>query len=130
MSTMLKNKKAKLVISLRQKALADSINKLLKPFEKGFLLLKNSSIKSKESFPAAYRYFEAIVKQHIVTPSKELFNSSKIRDMGNFITANIMKRLPHVNESQVEDIFNSPSNQSFLDILTKGFGINKSKEKS
>ena len=127
---MLKNKKAKIVMSLKQKAMVDNINKLLKPFEKGLLLLKNSLAKSKESFPAAYKYFEGIVKQHIVTPSKELFNSSKIGDMGNFITTNVMKRLPHVNESQVEDIFHKPSNQSFLDVLTKGFGINKSNEKS
>ena len=127
---MLKSKKAKLILSLKQKALADSINKILKPFEKLITLLKNSVNNSKESFPAAYRYFEGIVKQHIVTPSKELFNSSKIGDMGNFITANVMKRLPHINESQVEDILHNSSNQSFLDMLTKGFGINKNKEKS
>ncbi|MBI4452871.1 acetyl-CoA carboxylase biotin carboxylase subunit [Candidatus Woesearchaeota archaeon] len=41
-----------------------------------------------------------------------------------------MKRLPHVDESQIEEIFRNPSNQSFLDVLTKGFGINKGKEKS
>src|SRR3989338_7313759 len=129
MSTMLKNKKAKLAISLKQKAIADSINKALKPFEKGFMLLKSSAIKSKQSFPAAYRYFEGIVSQHIVTPGKEIFNSSRIGDVGNFITANVIKRLPHVNESQVDGIFNNTSNHSFLDILTKGLGISK-KEKS
>ncbi|MBI2124248.1 acetyl-CoA carboxylase biotin carboxylase subunit [Candidatus Pacearchaeota archaeon] len=41
-----------------------------------------------------------------------------------------MKRLPHVDEAQVEEIFQTPSNKSFLDILTKGFGINHGKEKS
>ncbi|MBI2655784.1 acetyl-CoA carboxylase biotin carboxylase subunit [Candidatus Woesearchaeota archaeon] len=93
------------------------------------MLLKSSAIKSKQSFPAAYRYFEGIVSQHIVTPGKEIFNSSRIGDVGNFITANVIKRLPHVHESQVEDIFNNASSHSFLDILTKGFGISK-KEKS
>src|SRR3989344_2675292 len=48
--------------------------------------------------------------------------------MGSFITANVIKRLPHVNGSQVEDILSNPSEQSFLEILTRGFGINKGKE--
>ncbi|MBI3034833.1 acetyl-CoA carboxylase biotin carboxylase subunit [Candidatus Woesearchaeota archaeon] len=41
-----------------------------------------------------------------------------------------MKRLPHVDESHIKEILNNPSNKSFLEILTKGFGINKEKEKT
>src|SRR3989338_3697214 len=55
---------------------------------------------------------------------------SKIEDIGSFITSNVMKRLPHVDESQVEEILHNPSNKSFLEILTEGFGINKDKEKT
>ncbi|MBS3114077.1 acetyl-CoA carboxylase biotin carboxylase subunit [Candidatus Woesearchaeota archaeon] len=50
--------------------------------------------------------------------------------MGSFITANVIKRLPHVDESHVEEILSNPSNKSFLEILTEGFGINKDKEKT
>src|SRR3989338_9180724 len=55
---------------------------------------------------------------------------SKIEDIGSFITSNVMKRLPHVDESQVEEILHNPSSKSFFEILTQGFGINKDKEKT
>ena len=118
------------MISKRQKLIVDTLNKLLKPLEKGYGFLRHSGIKAKQSFPAVFRYFEGIISQHIIRPSKELFKSSKIGDMGNFITANVMKRLPHVDETQVEEIMKNPSNNSFLETLTKGLGINKDKEKS
>ena len=127
---MIRGKKAKLDVNLKQKAIADIINKLLKPVEKIFIFGKASFTQSKDAFPAVYRYFENIVRHHIVTPSKDLFKSSRIGDMGSFITANVMKRIPHVDEAQVEEMLHNPSNKSFLDILTKGFGINKTKEKS
>ncbi|MBI2653320.1 acetyl-CoA carboxylase biotin carboxylase subunit [Candidatus Woesearchaeota archaeon] len=41
-----------------------------------------------------------------------------------------MKRLPHIDESHIEEILHNPSNTSFLEVLTKGFGINKDKEKT
>ncbi|MBI2656795.1 acetyl-CoA carboxylase biotin carboxylase subunit [Candidatus Woesearchaeota archaeon] len=50
--------------------------------------------------------------------------------MGSFITANVIKRLPHIDESSIESILSNPSNKSFLEILTKGFGINRKKEKT
>ena len=127
---MPRNKRIKLRLNQRQKIIADSINKFLSPFEKAYFVLKNSISKSKENFPAIYTYFEGLVKHHIITPGKDLFKSSKIEDMSNFITANVMKRLPHIDESQVEEILSKPSNKSFLEILTEGFGINKEKEKT
>jgi len=127
---MFKSKKAKLKLSLKQKLVVNTLNKALKPFEKGYAFLKNSTFKVNEKFPSVYKYFEGLVKQHIITPSKELFRSSKIEDMSSFITANVIKRLPHVDESHVEEILSNPSNKSFLEILTEGFGINKDKEKT
>ena len=126
---MPKNKKAKLEISSRQKFAIDLLNKVLKPLEKLYATLKSSALNAREKFPVFYKYFESLVNQHIITPSKELFRSSKIEDVGSFITTNVIKRLPHVDESHVEEILNNPSNKSFLEILTKGFGINKEKEK-
>ncbi|MBI2101944.1 acetyl-CoA carboxylase biotin carboxylase subunit [Candidatus Woesearchaeota archaeon] len=41
-----------------------------------------------------------------------------------------MKRLPHIDEAQIEEILGNPSNKSFLEILTRGFGINRDKEKT
>ena len=127
---MLKSKKARLELSLRQKLIVDYINKTLKPLEKVFVFLKSFSVKSKHVFPAFYRYFESILKQHVITTSKEFFKSSKIEDMGSFITTNVMKSLPHIDESQIEEILHNPSDKSFLEILTKGFGLNRVKEKS
>ncbi|MBI2657104.1 acetyl-CoA carboxylase biotin carboxylase subunit [Candidatus Woesearchaeota archaeon] len=40
-----------------------------------------------------------------------------------------MKRLPHIDESHIEQILGN-SSKSFLEILSEGFGINKNKEKS
>lgn len=125
---MPKNKKRP-ELSLRQKLIINILNRVLKPAEKAYSFLFNSSKKIKEEFPAFYRYFEEIVKQHIITPSKELFKSTKIEDMGSFITTNVMRRLPHVDEAQVKEILHNPSNKSFLEILTKGFGMNR-KEKT
>jgi len=127
---MLRNKKAKLKISLQQKLIIDMLNRALKPLDSFYKLLKNSVVSVKEKFPTFYRYFESLIKQHIVTPSKEVFASSRMEDMGRFITTNIMKRLPHVDESHIEDIFQNPSNKSFLEVLTKGFSINKKKERT
>lgn len=127
---MLRSKKAKLELSPRQKLIIDSLNRIMKPFEKAYVFLKSSASKTKKIFPAFYRHFEAIVKQHIITPSQSLFKSSKIEDVGSLITTNVMKRLPHVDEAHVEEILHNPSNNSFLEILTKGFGINKDKEKT
>jgi len=127
---MLNGKKAKLKLSIRQKLIIDAINKLLNPFEKSYIFLRKSILKTKETLPPVYRYFEGIIRQHVITPSRELFNSSKVGDMGSFITTNVMKRLPHIDESQVEEILHNPSSKSFLEILTQGFGINKDKEKT
>ncbi|MBI2557932.1 acetyl-CoA carboxylase biotin carboxylase subunit [Candidatus Woesearchaeota archaeon] len=110
--------------------MADTLNIALKPFERAYVFLKKSTLKTKETFPAFYRYFEALVKQHITTPSKGFFKSSRIDNVSSFITANVVKRLPHVDESQVEEILHNPSNKSFLEILTKGFGINREKERT
>ncbi len=124
---MLKDKRAKLELNLRQKLLADALNKALKPIGRIYVVLKNSALKAREGFPAAYKHLEGIFKQHMITPSKELFKSSKIGDMGNFITVNVMRRLPHIEERHVEEILKNPSNKSFLEILTKGFGFAKEK---
>ena len=127
---MLKNKKGRLEINLRQKFIIDLSNKCLKPLGKFYSICRNSFVKTKSSFPAIYKYFESLVRHHLITPGKELFQSSKIGDMGSIITTNVMKRLPHVDESQIEEIIHNPSNKSFLEILTKGFGINKKKGKN
>ncbi len=117
-------------INFKHKLIVDSVNKALRPFEKAYAFIKNFAAKTKERFPAFYKYFEGLIKQHIVTPSKSLFKSSKISDMGSFITTHVMRRLPHVDESHVEEILNNPSKKSFLEVLTIGFGINRNKEKN
>ena len=127
---MLRNRKAKLELNQSQKFFVNILNKSLRPFEKSYTFLKNSALKSKEKFPVVYRYFDGIIKQHIITPGKELFSSSKIGDIGSFITANVIKRLPHIDESQVEQVLSNPSSKSFLEVLAAGFGINKEKEKT
>ena len=114
---------------LRRKFLVDSLNYILIPLEKTYTFTSKSAIKAKEKFPAIYRYFEGIVTQHLITPSKEFLSSSK-SDVGSFITANVMKRLPHIDESQIDEIVHNPSNKSFLEVLTNGLGINHSKEKT
>ena len=126
---MFKGKKAKLKLNLRRKFIVDTLNYVLKPLEKAHSFAHKSMVKVEEKFPAIYRHFESIISQHVITPGKELFNSSKV-NVGSLITANVMKRLPHVDENQIEDILHNPSNKSFLEVLTKGLGINRSKEKS
>lgn len=127
---MLNGKKAKIRLSLKQALVVNTLNTILKPLERACDVIKNSSINAKDKFPAVYRYFEGVIRQHIIMPGKTLFSSSKIEDVGSFITANVIKRLPHVDESHVEEIMNNPSNKSFLEILTKGFGIERDKEKT
>ena len=112
---------------LKNKLIVDTLNKVLGQLEKVYVFLKKSICKIKEKFPAVYRYFEELVKHHVIAPGKNLFKSSKIEDMGSFITANVIKRLPHVDESQVDEILHNPSKKSFLEILTRGFGISNEK---
>ncbi|MBI2541941.1 acetyl-CoA carboxylase biotin carboxylase subunit [Candidatus Woesearchaeota archaeon] len=50
--------------------------------------------------------------------------------MGSFITANVIKRLPNVDEFKVDQILSNPSAKSFLGVLTAGLGINKEKERT
>jgi len=129
---MLKNKKAK--ADLRHKFVLDALNKALTPIEKAYAFLKNAVGKVRKGFPLIYSYFfkhfETLIKQHIIVQGKGLFKSSKMENMGNVITANLMKRLPHIDEAHIEEILNKPSGKSFLEILTQGFGINKEKEKT
>ena len=127
---MIKGKKARLKMSLRQKWMVDTLNITLKPLEKCYIFLNRSVTKTKEKFPAVYRYFESIIRQHVIIPGTETSKSSNIDNVSNIITANVMKRLPHVDESHIEQILHNPSKKSFLETLTKGFGINKSKEKT
>ena len=127
---MLKRKIIRFVPNLFQKLFVDYLNKALKPFEKIYIAFKNSVAGVKERFPLIYRYFEGLVNQHIIIHSKGWFKSSKVGDMSTFITTNVIKRLPHVDETQIEEILHNPSNQSFLEILTKGLGLNKEKEKN
>ncbi len=101
---MQNNKKPKLKAITAQKLIVDFINKFLKQLESIYTLSKTCISKIKEKFPAIYMYFEGIVKQHIVTPSKTLFTKSKIEDMGGFITANVVKRLPHVEQSHIDEM--------------------------
>ena len=127
---MTKSKKANAKLRAIQKIIIDGLNNLLSAFEKAYAILITYTVKTKDRFPSIYRYFDGLTNQHIITPSKALFKSSKIEDMGNFITANIMKRLPHIDEQNVEEIMHNPSNKSFLEMLTKGFGIDSDKEKT
>jgi len=126
---MFKGKKAKLEFNLRRKFIVNTLNYVLKPLENAHSFAHKSMVKVEEKFPAIYKHFESIISHHVITPGKELFNSSKV-DVGGIITSNVMKRLPHVDETQIEDILHQPSNKSFLEVLTKGLGINRSKEKS
>lgn len=127
---VVKGKKANTKPKAIQKMLIDGLNKLLSIFEKAYDISVTYTVKTKDRFPSIYRYFEGLTNQHIITPSKALFSSSKIEDMSNFITTNIMKRLPHIDEQNIEEIMHKPSNKSFLEILSKGFGIDKDKEKT
>ena len=126
---MFRSKKAKLKLNLRRKFIVDTLNYVLKPLEKTYSFASRSTISAKQKFPAMYKYFEGITMQHIIAPSKEFFSSSK-SDVGSLITSNVMKRLPHVDETQIDEIIHNPSNKSFLEVLTKGLGINKGKEKT
>jgi acetyl-CoA carboxylase, biotin carboxylase subunit len=123
-------KEAKIGQNKRRKALIDSINYLLKPVEKTYRLGQAAVKKTKEKFPLFCNHFENILNQHIIRPSKGIFRSTKMENVGNIITANVIKRLPHVDEAKIEEMLNSPSNKSFLETLTKGFGINPKDEKS
>ncbi len=129
---MLKDKKAK--ANLRHKFAFDTLNRTLLPFEKVYSLLKIAVSGIKKGFPFIYtyiyKYFETLIKQHIISPSKGIFKSSRLENVGNILTTNIMKRLPHIDEAHIEEILNKPSNKSFLEILTQGFGINMEKEKT
>ena len=129
MAGMIESKKAKLELNLRQKIIVNFLNKALKPVEKVYVVTKHAALKTKSIFPSAYKYLESVVKHHIITPKKSLMNSG-LGDVSKTITANIMTRLPHIDEAHVKEIIDNPSKKSFLDILTKGFGINKRKEKT
>ena len=124
-SHMFGNKKAKL-LSQGQKFIVNTLNKWLYPFEKSYGFFKNLAINSKEKFPSIYRYLEGLVNQHIISHTFKF----KVKDVSSLITANVMKRLPHIDESHIEEILGNPSNTSFLEILARGFGINKDKERT
>jgi acetyl-CoA carboxylase biotin carboxylase subunit len=124
------SKKGKMKLSLRSKWVADTMNKILDPFEKFADYLKKAGRKAKEKFPEIYENLENIAKKHIVTPNQQELKSGKIEDVGSFITANVIKRLPNIDESKVNEILNKPSDKSFLDILTKGLGLDLEKKRT
>ena len=120
---MQKSNKLNLKSALTQKLIVNSINRLLRLLESKLILFKNWIAKTREKFPTIYRYFEGLVNQHIVKPGKNLFTKSKMMGMGGFITANVVKRLPHVDESHVEEmIYNSLDNEKEITYTTLGNG--------
>ena len=104
------------------------IDKSLKPLIWFYRLMRDLVIKTKATFPAVYRYFQDIFGQIFIKPTKNIFKSSKIEDMSGLLTVSIMKRLPHVDEASLDKLFNSKSEKSFLEVLTKGFGISEEKD--
>ncbi len=122
-----KDSENKLIKSLLFKKLAvDTVNNFLRPLEghlnQVYSFIKNLLDNIRLRFPPIYKYFERIIKQHIITPTNP-FKSKRIEGIGNLITANIIRRLPHVDESSIGDMLTQSN--SLSDILTKGFGLNK-----
>lgn len=115
---MLKSKKEKPIPDLRHKLVVDTINNALQYIERVYSLIIGFITITKNRFPILYRYFEGLVKQHIITPSKGILNTSKIEDIGSDITSHVIKRLPHIDEFHLDEILN-PGKEKTYTVLGK-----------
>jgi acetyl-CoA carboxylase biotin carboxylase subunit len=107
------------------------LNKLLIPAGAIYRFAKNVARKTKQSVPYVYRQIESIIKAHLVTleKDKDLLHDPDIKGFADVITANLARKLPNVNATELSKVIEDKSSLSFLDMLTGGLGGTIEKEK-
>jgi acetyl-CoA carboxylase biotin carboxylase subunit len=88
------------------------LNTLMKPVEKSYKIAKRLAKKTKEKAPYVYDQIDSLLQSHVVTLSddeKETFQ--------DFITSNIIKRLPVADDEIVAKLVPNKPSKSLLDML-------------
>lgn len=94
---------------------------MLAPIAKSYEFIKKVVKKTKERASFLYDEVESIIKSQLITlEDKNLLYSMDLESLSKVITTNVIKKLPNVDEEEVNKIMASTS-KSFLDILTKGY---------
>jgi len=105
-----------------EKRIAKAINKLLKPVEKSYILLKGILRKTHDTMPHVYHEIEGLIKSHLIVLEKDekLMHNPDINGFGDVIAKNLAKKLPNLTEKQINKVIKDKSSKSFLDMLAKG----------
>jgi len=96
------------------------INQLLLPGEKCYTIVKRLTRKTKEKIPYIYEYMDSLIKSHIVTLGKKEAYSADLNGFGSLIASNIIKKLPHLDETTLNNMLTDKTSKSILKILTVG----------
>ncbi len=118
-------KQAKANKKSNEKVIANLLNKSLVPAAYTFSVLRKIIRKAKKTAPLVYDELEQLLKSNIVIPDKKSRNGLKVPDldkMSDIITANIVRKLPNVDESHLKEIAKDKTSKSFMEFLTKSFG--------
>ncbi len=114
-----------------QKKIAKILNNLLSPIEKSYAFMKKLAKRTHEKMPYLYDEIERLIKSHLVVLEKDekLLHNPDLNSFGDLITKNLAKKLPNLNEKQINKVIKDSSSKSFLDMLARGLtNIEEEKE--
>ncbi len=114
-----------------KKRIAKTINTMLTPVARSYVFLKGLLKKTHDKMPYIYHEIEGIIKSHLITLEKDekLLHNPDMNGFGDVIAKNLAKKLPNLDEKQINKIIKDKSSKSFLDMLARGLtNIEEEKE--
>ena len=110
---------------------SSTINKGLVPMEYSYKVFKKMVKSIKKAAPLVYGEVENLIKSNLVTVDKrkKIFKRIGLADLGDTITANLVKKIPNVDEKELKKIVSSRTSQTFIDMLAKGLSVANIRER-
>lgn len=119
-------KKSKKIKDEVEGKVSNVLNILLNPLAEKYRSSRKYLIELKNKAPSVYNEVESIIKSHLVLFDKKKPSEVKV---GNILTEQLASKLPRVSNFKVKNILKEEKSQSFMDLISLGFGAQTDKEK-
>jgi acetyl-CoA carboxylase biotin carboxylase subunit len=116
-------RKKKAIHTLRRGGVAQLLDRMLSPLERGTIATAEALEKARHSMPWLSEHLKAALDPHIVKPT--LIGA---KDLSKEFLLHVIARLPHVDEHHLRKLLQQ-EDATFLQILTAGLGIDPSQQK-
>ncbi len=107
------------------------LNKMISPLALSYKLIRKIVRKTHDSVPLVYEQVESLIRSQLVSLEKDkrLLHAPDIESFANVIASNIVNKIPNIDEKTLNEMVTDKSYGSFLDMLTRGFGVAREEEK-